>query len=50
MGSLVQNAVYFLVNRLLVLFVLVPTGIIFLGYVIFIAVSLIKELWKNKHG
>lgn len=32
------------------LFVLVLIGIIFLGYVIFIAVSVFKELWKNKKG
>lgn len=48
MGSLAENAVYFLVNHLVILFVLVPLGIIFLGYVIYIAVSVFCELRKNK--
>ena len=50
MNALVERACYFLANRLLILFVLVPVGIIFLGYLIFIAVSVFKELWKNKKG
>ncbi len=50
MDSLVQDAVYFLASHLLVLFVLVPIGIIFLGYVIFIAASVFKELRKSRES
>ena len=50
MGILVERALYFMINHLLILFVLVPIGIIFLGYVLYIIINVFKELHKSKKG
>lgn len=50
MGAVVEQAFSFIINHLLILFVFIPIGIIFLGYVLYIAISVFQELRKNKKG
>lgn len=47
LGSIVEAAFYSLAGQFLICFVLVPTGIIFAGYLIFIVVGVIKEIKKD---
>lgn len=47
MGSIVEAAIYGFVGKFFLFFVIVPTGIIFLGYVIYIIVEVIKETRKS---
>lgn len=50
MGTLVAQALDFIIGHLLILFVFVPIGIIFLGYLLYIIVNVVRELRKNKKG
>ena len=47
MGSIVEAALYGTVGKLFLLFVIVPAGIIFLGYVIYMIVKILQELRKK---
>ena len=46
MGSIVEAAIYEFVSKFFLIFVVVPAGIIFLGYIIYIIVEVINELKK----
>ena len=47
MGSIVASAIYGFVGKLFLYFVIIPAGIIFLGYIIYIVVGVIKETRKK---
>lgn len=47
MGSIVEAAIYGVVGKIILFFIIVPIGIIFLGYVIYIIVEVIKEIRKK---
>lgn len=47
MGTILQNAVYSLISKGILAFVLVPAGILFLAYLIYIIISVWKELRKK---
>ena len=46
MGSIVESALYTFIGQIITYFVLLPIGLIFAGYVIFIVVGIIHELKK----
>lgn len=47
MGGIVENAVYGMIGRAVLLFVILPAGVILIGYFIFILIEVIKELCKR---
>ena len=47
MGSIVEAALYDTVGKFFLLFVIVPAGVIFLGYVICMIAKIIQELRKK---
>ena len=47
MGSIVEAALYGTVGKFFLLFVIVPAGVIFLGYVIYMIAKIIQELRKK---
>ena len=47
MGSIVEAAIYEFFGKFFLIFVIVPMGIMFLGYVIYIIVEVIKEIRKR---
>ena len=47
MGSIVETALYDTVGKFFLLFVIVPAGVIFLGYVIYMIAKIIQELRKK---
>ena len=47
MGSIVEAAIYEFVSKFFLIFVVVPAGIIFLGYIIYIIVEVINEIRKK---
>ena len=50
MGSIVEAAIYefiSLISKFFLIFVIVPAGIIFLGYIIYIIVEVINEIRKK---
>ena len=47
MGGIVGAAIYSLLGKFFLFFIIVPIGIIFLGYVIYIIAEVIKEVRKN---
>ena len=48
MGSIVASAIYGFVGKLFLYFVIIPAGIILLGYIIYIIMGVIKkEIGKN---
>ena len=47
MGSIVEAALYDTVGKFFLLFVIVPAGIIFLGYVIYMIAKILQELRKK---
>ena len=47
MGSIVEAAIYNLLRDFFLFFIIVPIGIMFLGYVIYIVVEVIKEIRKK---
>ena len=47
MGSIVEAALYDIVGKFLLLFVIVPAGVIFLGYVIYMIAKILQELRKK---
>ncbi len=46
MGSIVA-AIYEFISKFFLIFVIVPAGIIFLGYIIYIIVEVINEIRKK---
>ena len=46
-GGIVENAVYGIIGRAVLLFVILPAGIILIGYIIFIVTQTIRELRKK---
>ena len=49
MGSIVA-AIYEFISKFFLIFVIVPAGIIFLGYIIYIIVEVINEIRKKQEG
>ena len=47
MGSIVEAALYDIVGKFFLLFVIVPAGVIFLGYVIYMIAKILQELRKK---
>ena len=47
MGSIVEAAIYEFISKFFLIFVIVPAGIIFLGYIIYIIVEVINEIRKK---
>ena len=47
MGSIVASAIYGFVVKLFLYFVIIPAGIILLGYIIYIIMGVIKEIRKK---
>ena len=47
MGSIVASAIYGFVGNLFLYFVIIPAGIILLGYIIYIIMGVIKEIRKK---
>ena len=47
MGSIVEAALYDTVGKFFLLFVIVPAGVIFLGYVIYMIAKISQELRKK---
>ena len=47
MGSIVEAALYDVVGKFCLLFVIMPAGVIFLGYVIYMIAKIIQELRKK---
>ena len=47
MGSIVEAALYDIVGKFFLLFVIVHAGVIFLGYVIYMIAKIIQELRKK---
>ena len=50
MGSIVEAAIYefiSIISKFFLIFVIVPAGIIFLGYIIYIIVEVINEIRKK---
>ena len=47
MGNIIETAIYSAAGKLFLFFVIVPVGIIFLGYVIYMIVKIIQELRKK---
>jgi hypothetical protein len=47
MGSIVEAALYDVVGKFFLLFVIMPAGVIFLGYVIYMIAKIIQELRKK---
>lgn len=47
MGGIVEKAFYKMIGNTVFVFVLVPVGLIFLGYIIFIVVEMIREIRKK---
>lgn len=47
MGGIVEKAFYEMIGNTVFVFVLVPVGLIFLGYIIFIVVEMIREIRKK---
>ena len=47
MEGIVEAAVYSLLSKFFLLFIIVPIGIIFLGYVIYTVVEVMKEIRKE---
>jgi len=47
MGSIVEAALYDVVGKFFLLFVIMPAGVIFLGYVIHMIAKIIRELRKK---
>ena len=49
MGSIVEAALYDAVGKFFLLFVIVPAGVIFLGYVIYMIAKILQELRKKSN-
>lgn len=49
MGSIVEAALYDTVGKFFLLFVIVPAGVIFLGYVIYMIAKIIQEQIGRAH-
>ena len=49
MGSIVEAALYDIVGKFFLLFVIVPAGVIFLGYVIYMIAKILQELRKKEN-
>ena len=47
MGNIVAAAIHGFVGKFFLYFVIIPAGIIFLGYVIYIVMEVIKEIRKK---
>ena len=47
MESIVEAALYDVVGKFFLLFVIIPAGVIFLGYVIYMIAKIIQELRKK---
>ena len=47
MGSIVEAVIYEFISKFFLIFVIVPAGIIFLGYIIYIIVEVINEIRKK---
>ena len=47
MGSIVEAALYDIVGKFFLLFVIVPAGVIFFGYVIYMIAKILQELRKK---
>lgn len=47
MGSIVEAAIYEYIGKLFLIFVVVPVGIMVLGYIIYIIVEVINEIRKK---
>lgn len=48
MGSIIAAAIHSFVGSFFLYFVIIPVSIIFLGYLVYIVVELIKEIKKNR--
>lgn len=48
MGGIVEAAFWSIAGRLVICFVLLPAGLILLGYLIFIFGATLYELWKQR--
>ena len=48
MGSIAEAALYGLAGKFILYFVLLPVGLIFAGYLIFIIVGVIHELKRDE--
>ena len=48
MGSIVEAALYDVVGKFFLLFVIMPAGVIFLGYVIYMIAKIIQERRKDR--
>ena len=46
MGSIVEAVIYEFISKFFLIFVVVPVGIMVLGYIIYIIVEVINELKK----
>ena len=47
MGSIVEAAIYEYIGKFVLIFVVVPVGIMVLGYIIYIIVEVINEIRKK---
>lgn len=47
MGSIVEAAIYEYIGKFFLIFVVVPVGIMVLGYIIYIIVEVINEIRKK---
>ena len=50
MGSIVEAAIYEYIGKFFLIFVVVPVGIMVLGYIICIIVEVINEIRKKQEG
>ena len=50
MGSIVEAAIYEYISKFFLIFVVVPVGIMVLGYIIYIIVEVINEIRKKQEG
>lgn len=48
MGSIVEAALYSLAGKFIIYFVLLPVGLIFAGYLIFIIAGVVHEIKKDE--
>lgn len=47
MGAIVEAAVYSAIWKVILAFVILPVGVLFLGYLIYIVVGIVKEFRRK---